>query len=467
MPEISLNIKRRIHVIGVAGPGMSALATVLAEMGHDVSGSDLRDLPVLDRVRASGVRVSIGHIESAVDGCDFVVASSIIPETNIEWVAAQSKGIACVRRAEMLAAVCGTTNAVAVAGTHGKTTSSAMLTLALIDAGMNPSYLIGGDVPGLAPDKNSDALSSAHWSGSGHMIVEADESDGTHSVLPIDACLVTNIDTDHLDHFGNFASIVASFTDFIGRSRLRVLNSEDPNLARIASVTDAVTFGFSGTAKYRGSNLVTGNGHVQFTVANDAVGVHQVDLAMFGVHNAANALGVFAMACELGADPTAVVRALARYKGTVRRCELRETVNGARMYDDYAHLPAEIGAVLAGVRADGSCRGRLIAVFQPNRFNRMAVLSPAYADAFVDADLVYINNVYSSGTAFIEGVTGQLVVDAVLAAHPDAKIHYIEDREALVSEVLEQLGDGDVCVSMGCGDIEHFPSQVAQLWQAG
>ena len=465
MPEISLSGRRRIHVIGVAGPGMSALATVLAQMGHDVTGSDLRDLPVLERVRAAGVRVAIGHTANAVGGCDYVVASSIIPDTNIEWAAAVNEGIPSVRRAQMLAAVCGQASSVAVAGTHGKTTSSAMLTLALTAAGENPSFLIGGDIPGLDSGDES-AVTSARWTGGEKFVVEADESDGTHALLPVHACLVTNIDTDHLDHFGNFESIVKSFGEFVSRANIKVLNGDDPNLAVIAGTVGAVTFGFRGESDYRGSDLRFGDGRVRFRVSHAFYGSFDVELALMGAHNAANALGVFAMACELGVDPGTVVAALARYRGAVRRCELRETVKGARMFDDYAHLPAEISAVLGGMRADNSVTGRLIAVFQPNRFNRMAVMSPDYADAFTSADVVYINNVYSSGTAFIEGVTGQLVVDAVISAHPEAQIRYIESRDELVDAVLTDLDNGDVCVSMGCGDIEHFPAQVAAKWRS-
>lgn len=464
MNSVDLSQRRRIHVIGVAGPGMSALATVLAEMGHHVTGSDLRDLPVLDRVRQAGVEVLIGHDATAVDGADYVVASSIIPESNIEWEAAGSKGIPRVRRAEMLAGVCVRTKAVAVAGTHGKTTSSAMLALVLTEADMDPSFLIGGDIPGFV--SGSDDLTSARWSGGEYFVVEADESDGTHSKLPVYASVVTNIDTDHLDHFGSFDAIKESFAAFIQSSIKAVVNVDDPNLGEIANGMAVTTCGFSERADYRGSELSLGGGQVKFRVHNALIGTHLVTLNVIGAHNASNALGVFALACELGVDPSIVVTALSKYKGALRRCEARGQANGAELVDDYAHLPAEIAAVLGAIRADRNIKGRLVAVFQPNRFNRMAVISHEYANAFKAADLVYINNVYSSGTAFIEGVTGQLVVDAVLGANPDTKIQYIESRDELVDAVAAELREGDVCVSMGCGDIEHFPTQlIAKVMQ--
>lgn len=458
MNPVDLSQRRHIHVIGVAGPGMSALATVLAEMGHHVTGSDLRDLPVLDRVRRAGVAVLIGHDATAVDGADYVVASSIIPESNIEWEAAGSKGITRVRRAEMLAGVCARAKAVAVAGTHGKTTSSAMLALVLTEADMDPSFLIGGDIPGFV--SGSDELTSARWSGGEYFVVEADESDGTHSQLPVYASVVTNIDTDHLDHFGSFDAIKESFAAFIQASSKSVVNVDDPNLAEIANGMAVTTCGFSERADYKGSGLTLGGGQVQFRVQNALIGTHSVTLNVIGAHNAANALGVFALACELGVDPNSAVKALSKYQGALRRCEARGQANGAELVDDYAHLPAEIAAVLGAMRADRQIEGRLIAVFQPNRFNRMAVMSHEYANAFKAADIVYINNVYSSGTTFIEGVTGQLVVDAVLGANPDTKIQYIESRDELVDAVAAELREGDVCVSMGCGDIEHFPTQL-------
>jgi len=464
MNPVDLSQRRRIHVIGVAGPGMSALATVLAEMGHHVTGSDLRDLPVLDRVRRAGAKVLIGHDATAVDGADYVVASSIIPESNIEWEATGSKGITRVRRAEMLAGVCARANAVAVAGTHGKTTSSAMLALVLTEADMDPSFLIGGDIPGFVG--GSDELTSARWSGGEYFVVEADESDGTHSQLPVYASVVTNIDTDHLDHFGSFDAIKESFAAFIQSSIKAVVNVDDPNLGEIANGMAVTTCGFSERADYRGSELSLGGGQVKFRVHNALIGTHFVTLNVIGAHNASNALGVFALACELGVDPSIVVTALSKYKGALRRCEARGQANGAELVDDYAHLPAEIAAVLGAMRADRNIKGRLVAVFQPNRFNRMAVMSHEYANAFKAADLVYINNVYSSGTAFIEGVTGQLVVDAVLGANPDTKIQYIESRDELVDAVAAELREGDVCVSMGCGDIEHFPTQlIAKVMQ--
>jgi UDP-N-acetylmuramate--alanine ligase len=458
MNPVDLSQRRRIHVIGIAGPGMSALATVLAEMGHHVTGSDLRDLPVLDRVRKAGAKVLIGHDATAVDGADYVVASSIIPESNIEWEAAGSKGIARVRRAEMLAGVCARAKAVAVAGTHGKTTSSAMLALVLTEADMDPSFLIGGDIPGFV--SGSDELTSARWSGGEYFVVEADESDGTHSQLPVYASVVTNIDTDHLDHFGSYEAIKESFAAFIQASSKAVVNVDDPDLAVIANGMAVTTCGFSERADYKGSSLTLGGGQVQFRVQNALLGTYSVTLNVIGAHNAANALGVFALACELGVDPNIAVKALSKYQGAIRRCEARGEANGAELVDDYAHLPAEIAAVLGAMRADRQIEGRLIAVFQPNRFNRMAVMSHEYANAFKAADIVYINNVYSSGTTFIEGVTGQLVVDAVLGANPDTKIQYIESRDELVDAVAAELREGDVCVSMGCGDIEHFPTQL-------
>ncbi len=443
---------------------MSAIAVVLAQMGHCVTGSDLRDLPTLARVRAAGVGVTIGHMRGVVHGVDIVVASAAIPESNLEWVVAQELGVPRVRRAAMLAAICEQAEAIAVAGTHGKTTSSAMLTRVLIAAGINPSYIIGGDVRSIEPGSDTvlQDVSSARWSGGSVLVVEADESDGTHAVLPIRSCLVTNIDTDHLDHFGSPEAIAKSFATFVaGADLIRVVNGDDAQLRQIASGIDCVTFGFMTDTKYRGSDLRFGGGAISFSVVNSDDGERtSLSVPLMGEHNAMNALGVFAFATEFGVATEVIKESLSTYAGVARRCDIRGAVKGASLIDDYAHLPAEINAVLTGIRKDRDLSGQVIVVFQPNRFNRMAVMSDQYEDAFVAADKVFIHNVYASGTTPIEGVTGQLVVDAVLRKHPDTDIVYIPERDELVDAVLSILQSGDVCVSMGCGDIEQFPDQL-------
>jgi len=450
---IDLTVPRRLHVVGVGGPGMSAIAIALAEMGHDVSGSDIREQASLDRVRAAGVTVHVGHHPAHVEGCDAVTVSTAVRPHNIELRTAADQDIPVLRRAGMLASICAMARAVAVAGTHGKTTSTSMLMLALAEDGRQPSFIVGGDV--------TDAGTGAQWTGSDWLVVEADESDGTHVELPLFATILTNIEVDHLDHFGTFENIVASFRKYLAAvPGPRVLCADDPWCAALAAEFGAITYGFAEGAEFRAVDVIPQQGSFGFDIIHRGSRLGRIDLPMRGLHNVANATAVVAMATELGVPFEAVAASLARFGGVARRFDVRGLDGGATFVDDYAHLPGEIAAVLAAARGSGDGWGRVIAVFQPNRFNRMAEISPEYADAFVDADVVVLTDIYSSGTTPIPGVTGQLVVDAVLERHPEARVVWLPRREDMISFLAGEAGPGDVCISMGCGDIATLPDEV-------
>jgi len=438
---------------------MSAIAIALAEMGHAVSGSDLREQAVLDRVRAAGVTVHVGHHRAHVEGCDAVTASTAIPADNIELTHAAAIGIPTLRRAGMLASICGLVRAVAVAGTHGKTTTASMLMLVLAEAGLEPSFVIGGDV--------TDAGTGAQWTGSDLLVVEADESDGTHLELPVFATMLTNIEIDHLDHYGSFEAIVAGFDRYLSSiDGPKVLGIDDPRCAGLAVEHGAVTYGLRAGADYRAVAVTPSDGSFRFDVEQHSTVLGHVDLPLRGIHNVANAVGVVAMATELGVPFPAIALALARFGGVARRFDVRGSDGGATFVDDYAHLPTEIAAVLAAARGSGDQWGRVVAVFQPNRFNRMSEISRDYADSFVEADVVVLTEIYSSGTTPIPGVTGRLVVDAVLEAHPDARVVWLPHRDDMISFLAGEVGPGDVCISMGCGDIATLPEEVMSRRQA-
>jgi UDP-N-acetylmuramate--alanine ligase len=444
---------KRLHVIGVGGPGMSAIAIALAEMGHRVSGSDLREQAVLDRVRAAGVTVFVGHDRSHVEGCDAVTASTAIPANNVELTHAASIGIPTLRRAGMLASICAMARSIAVAGTHGKTTTTSMLMLVLAEAGMRPSFVVGGDV--------TDAGTGAQWTGGDLLVVEADESDGTHLELPLFGSILTNIEVDHLDHYGSFEAIVDSFDRYLAQiAGPKVLCSDDPRCAGLARIHGAVTYGTGEGADFRAVDVAPSGGSFRFDVAHHGALVGHVDLPLRGIHNVLNAVGVVAMATELGVPFPAIASALGRFGGVARRFDIRGRDGQATFVDDYAHLPSEIAAVLAAARGSGDQWQRVVAVFQPNRFNRMSEISRDYADSFVDADVVVLTEIYSSGTTPIPGITGQLVVDAVLEAHPDARVVWLPRREDMISFLAGEVGPGDVCISMGCGDIATLPEEV-------
>ncbi len=457
VPPLDLSRPGRYHVVGVGGPGMSAIALALAQMGHQVSGSDLRELAVLERLRAGGVDVHVGHDRALVVGVDAVTASTAVPEHNIELDAARQAGVTVLPRAGMLASLCAQARSVAVAGTHGKTTTSSMLMLILAEAGWRPSFVIGGDV--------ADVGVGAAWTGSPWFVVEADESDGTHLELPLYATVLTNVETDHLDHYGSFAAIVEGFERYLRQiPGPKALCVDDPVCARLADDLgpDAgiVRYGTSAIADVRAVDLRAERGAFGFRVERRGQLLGEVHLPLRGVHNVRNACGALALALELGVPVDAAIAALDRFGGVARRFDVRGEHGGATFVDDYAHLPSEIDAVLTAARESGDGWKRIVAVFQPNRFNRMAVLWPDYADAFRAADLVVLTDIYPSGTAPIPGVTGKLVVNAVLDAHPDTRVVWLPHRADLVEFLAREVRDGDVCISMGCGDIASLPDEV-------
>jgi UDP-N-acetylmuramate--alanine ligase len=450
---IDLSERKRLHVVGVGGPGMSAIAIVLAEMGHEVSGSDLRERPVLDRLRAGGVTVHVGHDRAVVHGCDAVTASTAVPDRNVELDESRRLGITTLRRAGMLASICAQARSLAVAGTHGKTTTTSMLMMILAEAGLRPSFVIGGDV--------TDTGTGAQWTGGEWLVVEADESDGTHLELPLHGTILTNVEVDHLDHYGTFAEIERSFDRYLGQiTGPKVVAADDPVCRRLAADHGAVTYGTADDADVRAVEVESVRGSFRFGVVRHGEHLGTVELPLRGIHNVRNAVGALAMAMEVGVSFDDAASALARFGGVARRFDVRGVSGGATLVDDYAHLPSEIAAVLAAARVSGDGWRRVVAVFQPNRFNRMAVMWPDYADAFTEADVVVLTDIFASGTEPIPGVTGKLVVNAVLDAHPNTRLVWLPRRQDLVEFVAGELRDGDVCISMGCGDIASFPSEV-------
>ncbi|MGA7759826.1 MAG: UDP-N-acetylmuramate--L-alanine ligase [Ilumatobacteraceae bacterium] len=455
---LDLAIPHRLHVVGVGGPGMSAVAIALAEMGHSVSGSDLRDHPVLERVRAAGVDVRIGHDRAVVHGVDAVTASTAIPERNIELDEARELGVTILSRAGMLASICAQADAVAVAGTHGKTTTTSMLMLVLAEAGERPSFIVGGDV--------TDVGTGAQWTRGRWLVVEADESDGTHLELPLYGTILTNVDIDHLDHYGSFDGIVAGFDRYLAQVRgPKIVCGDDDVAAELARRHGARTYGLSPDCDVRAVEVTPSTGAFTFVVerrtgpdTHERVGA--VSLPLRGLHNVTNALGVVAMALELDVPFDDIRTALARFGGVARRFDVRGTDGGATFVDDYAHIPSEIAAVIAAARSSGDGWQRVIAVFQPNRYNRIAEMWQDYHRAFVDADLVVLTDIYPSGTVPIPGVTGKLIVNAVTEAHPEQRVVWLPRRDDLVRFLRDEVRSGDVCISMGCGDIATLPSEV-------
>ncbi len=458
LPPLDLAIPHRLHVVGVGGPGMSAVAIALAEMGHRVSGSDLRDHPVLERVRAAHVDVHLGHDRALVHGVDAVTASTAIPDRNIELDEARRTGVRVLTRAGMLSSICAQADSIAVAGTHGKTTTTSMLMLVLAGAGLRPSFIVGGDV--------TDVGTGAQWTSGRWLVVEADESDGTHLELPLHGTILTNVEIDHLDHYGSYDGIIDSFDQYLAQvPGPKVVCGDDDVCVALAARHGAVTYGLSAACDVRAVDVVATAGAFTFTIEQrGSTGTHErvgeIALPLRGLHNVANATGVVAMALELGVAFDDIASALGRFGGVARRFDVRGSDGNATFVDDYAHLPTEIDAVLAAARASGDGWQRVIGVFQPNRYNRIAEMWHEYAHAFTNADVVVLTDIYPSGTVPIPGVTGKLIVNAVTEAHPELRVVWLPRRDDLVTFLSGEVRAGDVCISMGCGDIATLPGEV-------
>ena len=453
MAEIDLSRPRRLHIVGVGGAGMSAIATVLVAMGHQVSGSDLKASAALERLQALGVDARVGHDGEHVHGADVVVASTAVPPTNLEIREATRLGIPVCRRAEALAAIAAVRRSVAVSGTHGKTTTSSMLSLILTEAGMHPSFIIGGDI--------NEVGSGAAWGDGDWLVVEADESDGTFLELAPEVAVVTNIEADHLDHYGSLANLESAFGQFLaGAAGGRVVCGDDPVAARLAAELGATTYGLAEAAAVRIVAVERGRASSAFDVVREGTTLGRVELAVPGLHNVRNACGALVAAMQVGAPFAAAQRALARYGGVARRFEFRGEREGITYVDDYAHLPSEVAAAIAAA-GDGRW-ARIVAVFQPHRYSRTASLWRGFADAFEGADLVVLTDVYGAGEAPRPGVNGRLLATAVREAHPDQAVQYVSSRSELPGRLRSLLRPGDLCLTMGAGDLTLLPDELLE-----
>jgi UDP-N-acetylmuramate--alanine ligase len=443
---LELSAPRRLHIVGLGGAGMSAIATVLVGMGHRVTGSDLKESRSLERLRLLGIVADVGHDPAHLrSDTEAVIVSTAIPATNPEVVAANAAGIPVLRRAEALRAIVATKRGIAVAGSHGKTTTSSMLALILRAGGLQPSFIIGGDVNEVG---SNAALDDGDW-----MVVEADESDGTFLELPVDAAIVTNVEPDHLDHYGGFDELVDAFGRFLRDvgSGPRVVCSDDAIALHLAAEVDGVvTYGSRADATYRIEGYEGVRTGSRFTLRGPTT-VGSIELPVPGYHNALNAAGAAALALELGVAFDAVAGALGSFGGVARRFQFRGEIGGVTFVDDYAHLPGEVAAMIRAAREGGW--GRVVAVFQPHRYSRTARLWQDFADAFAEADAVVLTDIYAAGEAPRPGVSGRLVLQAVLDRHPGLPVTYLPRRADLVEYVPRLTRSGDLLLTLGAGDV--------------
>ncbi len=454
-----LSVRQTLHLVGIGGSGMSPIARVLVAMGHRVSGSDQRDSAVVAELRGLGVEVTVGHHPSAASRADAVGASTAVPADDQDLIAAAAAGIPVLRRSDLLAGIAATRRTLAVAGTHGKTSTTALLAYLLRATGCDPSWIVGGQVPALG--------GSAGWGGGEWLVVEADESDGTFLELGAEAAIVTNVELDHVRyHWGSFDRLVAAFETFLAAvPGPRVVCIDDPVAAelagRIAAAHAVTTCGTDLGADYVIDGVEGRGDGVRFRLSHLDRVLGFVDVPQPGLHTARNATAALVAAMELGVAFDQGAAALADFGGVARRFEHRGVAGGVTFIDDYAHLPSEVRAALQAARS-GDWH-RVVAVFQPHRYTRTAEVWADFADAFVDADAVAITDVYSAGEPPIEGVSGKLLVDAVLDAHPHQTVAWLPTLADVTVWLTGLLRPGDLCLGLGAGDVTDLPDLVRPL----
>ncbi len=450
----------RVHVVNVGGAGMSAIATVLAQRGHRVSGVDERETPFLPPLRALGVDVVVGAAHPAAARAEAVITSTATPDDHPDVVAARAAGSPVAHRRDALAALCADRRVTAVAGTHGKSTTAAML--ATIHDGVDDGagYLVGTRITGLG--------ANADWSDGPGFVVEADESDGTFLRLGATDAVVTNLEADHLSYWGTEEALFAAFEDFVAAlTGTAVLCADDPGSAALRPhAARAVTYGTADDADFRVRSIAPDGIGVSFDLDHGGRTVPVRVPSAPGAHNARNAAAAIAAAVAAGVDIGDAAAALAAFRGVARRFEVRGEAAGVTFVDSYDHLPTEVAAALAAARSGPF--DRVVCVFQPHRFTRTRDLSHTFADAFVDADLLGVTDLYPAGEAPIPGVSGRLVHDVVVAAHPDAPVRYLDDLAAATDWLVDVLRPGDCCITLNAGDLTTVPDLViARLGGSG
>lgn len=436
------------YFIGIGGAGMSALARILVDMKVKVAGSDLKASRNTARLEQFGAKIFIGHRAQNLDNADIVVISSAIPPNNPELLAARERGIPVIKRAELLAWILNRAFGIAVAGTHGKTTTTSMISLIAEICDLKPTILIGGEL--------NDIGSNAKR-GSGEIVIaEVDESDGTLIYMRPKIAVITNIDEDHLDYFQNIEEIRELFRRYIvclPDDGLVVACGDCPTLGPLVRETGrrCVTYGLQDGNGVRAENIVLFEFGSKFRVTLDGQEICQITLNIPGVHNIYNALAAISVANHLQLPLERVSAILANFCGAQRRFELKGKANGITVVDDYAHHPTEIRATLAAART-GAVE-RIVSIFQPHRYSRTKKLANSFGRSFGDSDLTIITDVYGAGEDPIPGVSGKTILDSLLSFSPRTQVAYLPRTRTIVDYLLETVKDGDLVLTMGAGDI--------------
>jgi UDP-N-acetylmuramate--alanine ligase len=450
-----------IHFVGIGGIGMSGIAEVMHQLGYTVQGSDLADSYVVEKLRKAGIPVSIGHAPDNLGEAAVVVCSSAIKDGNPEMEAAAERRLPRVKRAEMLAELMRMQKTVAVAGTHGKTTTTSMIAALLDSGGLDPTVINGGIINRYGSNAR---LGKSDW-----WVIEADESDGSFLRLDGTIAVVTNIDPEHLEHYGSFERVKDAFVEFVENVPfygLAVMCVDHPEVQNILSrIRDrrVVTYGFSALADVRADNVTPVPDGSRFDAVilekdGERRTIEGVHVPIPGRHNVQNALAAIAVALELGMPDEAIVNSFDRFEGVKRRFTRVGEVDGAIVIDDYAHHPTEIRAVLAAARE--GAEGRVIAVMQPHRYTRLEALMDDFQNAFNDADVVLVAPVYPAGEEPIGGVDSAALVEG-LRARGHRMVRAVSDLDDLCAALRDLAADGDMIICMGAGDITKWAASLA------
>jgi UDP-N-acetylmuramate--alanine ligase len=452
--ELSFADPMDVHVVGIGGAGMRSIALVLAGMGHRVTGSDLKHSPGLERLENEGIKIFVGHSKHNLPAASLLTKSTAIPEGNVEVREAERKGIHVASRAEVLAAISRTKSTIAVAGTHGKTTTSSILSLALAETGINPSFLIGGEV--------NEIGCGALWDKeSRYLVVEADESDGTFLELQSELSIVTSVEPDHLSYYGTASKLKEAFNDFvINTQRKAFVCADNVGTRYLLELDNVITYGSNPDSDYVLHSYDGGRFSSTFGIDGPNGSLGLFNLACPGLHNAMNATAAIAVGIDLGFLVEDLRRGVSHFAGVSRRFQYRGESRGVSYVDDYAHLPTEVKAALRAA-TEGNWN-RIVAVFQPHRYTRTRELADSFSDCFEDADEIVITGIYPSGEKPIPGVTGKLIADSLDVEGNSKPIYYCEHREDLIHLLRNELRTGDLCITLGAGDLNNLPNEMLE-----
>ena len=443
------------HFVGIGGSGMNGIAELILNLGYKVSGSDIAENDSVKRLKKLGAKIFIGHAAKNIEGADVLVYSSAVSKDNPEYVEAKKRKIPVIPRAEMLAELMRLKRGIAVAGTHGKTSTTSLLGSIFYAAKMNPTTIIGG--------KFFNIGANAKLGKGEYLICEADESDGSFLKLNPEVAIVTNIDTDHLDHYGTFENLKNTFLEFINKVPFygyavlcvdnKIIKSLLPEINK-----RIVTYGIKANADFRAVDIKKKNDGMYYHLVVHNKTIAEIKISSFGMHNVLNSLAAIAVAYNTGIPVEKIAKGLREFKGVERRLELKGIVNNIKVIDDYGHHPTEIKATIEAVHKG---KGKLIVIFQPHRYTRTKILFKDFANSFNKADFVYITDIYPAGEKPIKGVSAKLIYNELLKKRKRT-VRYIPIKEDIPNDLMDIVKPGDTVLTLGAGDIKNLGIYIIQ-----